>query len=136
MAKAPKTTAPQEPAEDAVNAPAAVVPAPLAAAVQEEDSVFQAHLIRQANHHNDLAPSIAKRARDDLEREAELQEHEIIAERNRKNREEQAKIQAAQEERDTAHTLISSLGDEIATVEALLLGKKSDLDRLMKLVKG
>lgn len=136
MAKAPKTTAPQEPAEDTVNAPADVVPAPLAAAVEEQDTVFQAHLIRQANHHADLAPSIAKRARDDLEREELLREHEIIAERNRKEREEQQKAQTEREERENAHSLIGSLTSEIEAIEASLVLKKGEIDRLTKLVKG
>lgn len=133
MAKAPKTAAAEEPKQEAE---APVIPAPLAAAVEEQDSVFQAHLVRQATHFTDMAPSIAKRARDDQEREELLKEHELIAERNRKEREEQQKAQAEREERENASALISILEEEIPNLEAALADKKAELNRLKNLVKG
>lgn len=135
------TTAPAENAAKAKKAgkkaaePAAI-PQALAAAVEENDPVLQAHLVRQANHHNDLAPSIAKQAAEDKEREKLLQEHEVIAERNRKTREEAEAKQKAEEERENAGSMIEQLLEEIPGVEAALAFKKGELARLQKLVKG
>lgn len=130
MAKAPKNTAAAEPSEEAL-----VVPAPMAAAVEEQDTVLQAHFTRQANHFSDLAPSIAKQARDDAEREAMLQEQEVIAERNRKEREAQRLEQEAREKRENAAATITRLEEEIASMEAALADKKADLAATKKLIK-
>lgn len=129
MAKAPKT-ANTEPADEA-----SVIPAPLAAVVEEQDTVLQAHFTRQANHFNDLAPELAKKARDDEEREARLKEHEEIAERNRKERERQQKEQAEREERETAAEKAKALRAEIAELEAAIKDKTAEASRLEKLVK-
>ncbi|CAB5079616.1 hypothetical protein UFOVP143_55 [uncultured Caudovirales phage] len=129
MAKAPKKI-------DTAAAEAVVIPAELAAAVEAGDTVLQAHITRQANHHNDLAPALAKKALEDKERDEALQEHELIAERNRKAREAQQAEQDAIDEKQKAHGLIASIGDEIAAMELVLLGKKADLERYMNLVKG
>lgn len=129
MAKAAKTaTAEPTPAE------AAVIPAPLAAAAEENDTVLQAHFIRQQNHHNNLAPSIAKQAREDEEREKLLQEHERIAERNRLEREQQAKEQAEREERENAASRLALLETEIADLETALEAKQAEAKRLKSLV--
>lgn len=130
MAKAPKKTAEPDQQEDSP-----VIPAPLAAAVEEKDTVFQAHLVRQANHFADMAPSLAKQARADAEREAELKEHEIIAERNRQERERQQKEQAAREERENAVSLIAALEEDIPNLEDAIAAKKAELKRLQNLVK-
>lgn len=131
--KAEADAAPYEPTEQSA-AEAAVIPAPLAAAVEETDTVFQAHLVRQANHHNELAPSIAKKAREDLEREELLKQHEEIAERNRKEREAQQAEQFAREEREGAAARIAFLKEEVANAEAALEDKKAEIARLEKLV--
>lgn len=131
MAKAPKTAA----AEPDQQADTPVIPAPLMAAVEEQDTVFQAHLVRQANHFNDMAPSLAKKAREDEEREALLQEQEIIAERNRKVREQAQREQAEREERENAAANLEATKAEIEALEASLKSKKAEADRLAKLVK-
>lgn len=131
MAKAAKNTA----ADNTAPAEAELVPAPLAAAVEEQDTVLQAHFARQANHFNYLAPSIAKKAREDEEREALLQEQEIIAERNRKVREQAQREQAEREERENAAANLEATKAEIEALEASLKSKKAEADRLAKLVK-
>lgn len=129
MAKAPKNT-------DQTKEPTAeVVPAPLAAALEEADPVIQAHITRQANHFTDLAPSLAKKELEDKEREALLLEHEKIAERNRKVREEADAKRKAEEELEGAAAAIEALEAEIPTLEAQLADKKAELARLQKLVK-
>lgn len=144
MAKSPKTTdAPAqaevtEPvdatAEAAAPVEAAVIPAPLTDALQEEDTVYQAHLIRQANHFDDLAPTIAKQSRDDLEREAMLNEAGRIQGEWYAHIAEEQKKQAEREEREGAAARIAFLEDEIANTEAGLADKKAEIDRLKKLV--
>lgn len=131
MAKAAKKTADvtDEPAE------AAIIPAPLAEAVEEQDSVLQAHFTRQETHFVELAPSVAKQAREDAEREAMLQEQELIAERNRKEREEQAAKQREIEERETATTRIVNLTEEIDALNASLKEKTAEVEHLKQLVK-
>lgn len=137
MAKAAaKIAAPAaEPTEtsEAEAAVAEVIPAPLKEAATENDSVFQAHVIRQANHHNDLAPSLAKRAREDKEREELLQEHEIIAERNRKEREAQKLEQDKREALENADANIARLTEEIANLQATIDGKAAELEAVKKL---
>lgn len=135
---APATAAPAKAAKKGKKGDApepALIPPALAAAVEEKDPVFQAHLTRQANHHGDLAPSIAKQAREDKEREELLQEHEKIAERNRKTREEAESKQKAIEEREGAAARIEALDAEIETIEASLEAKQAEAARLKKLVK-
>ena len=129
MAKAAKTST-TEPTEEGAR-----IPAPLAVALEENDSVLQAHYTRQANHFTDLAPALAKKAREDEEREARLQEIEIIAERNRKERERQQKEQAEREERETAAEKAKALRAEIAELEAAIKDKTAEASRLEKLVK-
>jgi len=140
MAKSPKTTDAPAPAEvtepvDATTvAEAPVIPAPLVEAVQETDSVYQAHLIRQANHFDDLAPSIAKQAREDLEREASLNEAGKIQAEWAAHIAAEQKKQAEREEREGAAARITFLEEEIANTEAGLADKRAEVDRLKKLV--
>jgi hypothetical protein len=106
----------------------------LAKAVQETDSVYQAHLIRQANHFDDLAPSIAKQAREDLEREASLNEAGKIQGEWAAHIAAEQKKQAEREEREGAAARIAFLEEEIANTEAGLADKRAEVDRLKKLV--
>lgn len=138
MAKAPKNTASAEPIDaeaELATTEAQAIPAPLAAAAEENDPVLQAHFIRQQNHFNDLAPSIAKQARADLEREEMLREHELIAERNRKAREAAEREQAEREERENAAANLEATKAEMAALEEALKSKKAEADRLAKMVK-
>lgn len=131
MAKAAKTTA-----AEPIDAEAAVVPAPLAAAVEEQDTVLQAHFTRQAHHFQDLAPSVEKKAREDAERDARLSEHELIAERNRKEREEQQKAQAEREARENAGANVARLTEEIAALQTTIDGKRAELAAAKKILEG
>lgn len=130
MAKAAKTTT-SEPADEAT-----VIPAPLAAAVEEQDTVLQAHYTRQANHFHDLSESVAKKAREDEEREKRIQEHEIIAERNRKAREQAEADRLAREERETAAEKAAALREEIDALKASIKDKTAEAERLEKLAEG
>lgn len=126
-AKKPKKAA-EEPADDAASAV-------LAAAMAEGDTVLAAHIIRQQNHHNDLAPSIAKKARDDLEREAMLNEQGRIAAEWNAKLEAERKAQAEREERETAAARIADLETEVAGHKAAIDEKTAEIKRLQKLVK-
>lgn len=148
MAKAPKTPkkSPDEPTEisevealvipapPAAEVEALVIPAPLTAALEENDTVMQAHLIRQANHFEDMAPSLAKQAREDQEREAQLQDHQKIRAEWDANIAAQKAEQEAREEREGAADRIAILQSEIAEHETSLMSKSEELERLQKLV--
>lgn len=134
MAKAAKTTEVQR--NDPATIEAEIVPAPLAAAVEEQDAVLQAHFTRQQNHFTELAPSMAKKDREDKERELLLQEHAQIAERNRIEREKQAAAQAEREDRETAAARSAALREEIEALKAAIKDKTAEADRLEKLMEG
>jgi chromosome segregation ATPase len=130
-AKAPaKAKGKAKPADTATE-----IPAPLAAAIEENDTVLQAHFTRQANHEKDLAPSLAKRARDEAERDEQLRQHDEIDAKWRAHVAEQEKIQREREEREGAAERIAVLEAEIAGHEASIETKTLELKRLQKLVK-
>lgn len=129
------TKSPDEPTEVS-EAEASIIPAPLAAAVEEQDSVMQAHAIRQANHFQDLAPTLAKKERDDQEREAEMQDHEKVRANWEAHIAQQKAEQAAREEREAAAGRIVVLREELDALKATAMEKIAEVDRLEKLLEG